>query len=232
MTEEKMTEKELKRIAERIAKCLALASSSNPHEAENAKRQAYSLMQKYNMTTGDIAAAQVHEQTTKTGGKYQAPVYLSQLANMIAKAFACKAILDKGFGFNDSEVIFLGLGIKPDLAAYTFDVLRKQITSDRANYLKTLKRYKRCNKIRMADLFCDGWLGQIYNQVHDFAGSDDEQEAIDAYIAKKFDIKTNTRTVKKPQNDRDFKAIFAGNMAGKDVQLHKPVQTRSQTFLH
>lgn len=35
-----MTDEELKKIAGKIAKCMALASSDNPAEAEAAKRQA------------------------------------------------------------------------------------------------------------------------------------------------------------------------------------------------
>ena len=46
-----MSENDLKRVAEKIAKLLALANSDNPHEADNAKRQAQALMRKYNFRT-------------------------------------------------------------------------------------------------------------------------------------------------------------------------------------
>ena len=143
-----MTEAELKKIATKIAKCLALATSNNPGEAEAAQRQANALMQKYNLSSSDIAASTVHEKTSKTGGKFNPPVHLVRLSGLIAKAFGCGSAFESGGGFNDSLNYFIGPGIKPDLASYTFDVLRRQISKDRAAYTATLKRYKRENRIK------------------------------------------------------------------------------------
>ena len=79
-----MTEQELKKIAGKIAKCLALAGSSNPAEAEAAKRQADALMKKYNLTGSDALASQVSEKICKAGGKFTPPVHLSKLSALIA----------------------------------------------------------------------------------------------------------------------------------------------------
>ncbi len=92
-----MTDDELKKIALKIAKCLALATSDNPAEAESAKRQANLLMRKYNLTVGDVAAADVHEEAIDTKGPYKIPVYLSQLAFIIANAFGCGVVCELGF---------------------------------------------------------------------------------------------------------------------------------------
>jgi hypothetical protein len=46
-----------KKIADKIAKCLALATSENPTEAATANRQAIALMSQYNLTSRDVAAA-------------------------------------------------------------------------------------------------------------------------------------------------------------------------------
>lgn len=45
-----MTADELKKIAAKIAKCLALSASDNSSEAEAAKRQAEALIKKYSLT--------------------------------------------------------------------------------------------------------------------------------------------------------------------------------------
>ncbi|MDP1664110.1 MAG: DUF2786 domain-containing protein [Methylobacter sp.] len=101
-----MTDNELKKIAGKIAKCLALAASDNPAEAEAAKRQATALMSKYNLTSGDVAASLVHEKTSKAGGKYNPPQYMTQLSAVIAEAFGCGPVFSSGGGFDDSLMYF------------------------------------------------------------------------------------------------------------------------------
>lgn len=223
-----MTDEELKKIAQKIVKCLALTNSDNPAEAETAKRQAAALMEKYNLTSGDVAAANVHEKHSKSGGKYNPPLYLCSLSNVIARAFGCEAVFQSGGGWRDSVINFIGISIKPELAAYTFDVLRRQITNDRADYGLTLKRYKRANKIRMADLFCDAWVSRVSLQVKAFAGSPADKEAIAAYKQQRWgdQLKTDDRGGHQPQRDRDYDALAAGRHAASDVSIHKPVQSK------
>lgn len=223
-----MNQDEIKKIASRIAKCLALASSGNPTEADTAKRQAEALMKKYSMTSGDVAAAQVHEQHCKTGSKNKPPVYLCGLAGIIATAFGCEVVIAPGGGWKDSCMKFLGLGIKPELATYTFDVLRRQIIKDRATYSATLKRYKRANKIRMADIFCDAWIWRISKQVQEFAGTEQDKTAIAAYKEQRWgdSLTSDTRQAPELKKDSDHNAVVAGTYAARDVSIHKPVQTK------
>jgi len=230
-----MHDQDLKKIAVKIAKLLALSTSDNPTEAETAKRQADVLMAKYNLTSGDVAAANVHEKHCKSGGKYNPPLYLCSLSNVVARAFGCEAVFQSGGGWQDSVMKFIGIGIKPELAAYTFDVLRRQINNDRTDYIKTLKRFKRTNKIRMADLFCDAWVSRVSRQVQVFAGSPADKEAIAAYKQQRFggQLQTDNRTGQAPQGYRDYDALAAGRHAASDVSLHKPVQSkRGQALTH
>lgn len=228
-----MTPDELKKIAAKIAKCLALAASDNPAEAEAAKRQAAALMHKYNLTSGDVAAAQVHEQHSKTNSKHRPPYHLCNLANIIASSFGCEVVVSPGGGWSDSCMKFFGLGIKPELAAYTFDVLRRQITKDRAAYSATLKRYKRENKIRMADIFCDAWNWRISQQVQEFAGTEHDKAAIAAYKEQRWgdSLKSDTRKSPELKKDSDHSAIVAGTYAARDVSIHKPVQSKRGALL-
>jgi hypothetical protein len=225
---------ELKKAAAKIAKCLALAASDNPAEAEAAKRQAEALMKKYNLNGEQVAAAQVNEQSAKTGGKSRPPLYLCQLAGIIADAFGCEAIAQQGNEWLKSRVTFVGLGIKPELAGYTFDVLRRTLNKDRTAYQATLKRYKRENKIRMADLFCQAWLGRISQQVREFAGSDQERQAIEAYKAQRWgdSLNTDQRAGAKPEKNNDWDALDKGHRAARDVSLHKPVQSKRRNLIN
>jgi len=226
-------ESKLKRIAEKIAKLLALAASDNPTESATAKRQAQALKDKYNLTSSDVAASQVREQHSKTGSKNNPPLYLCGLARIISKAFGCESIISPGGGWLDSQIKFLGLGIKPELASYTFTVLRRQITKDRTAYSATLKRYKRENKIRMADTFCDAWCWRISQQVQEFAGTEQERMAIAAYKQQKWgdSLQNDSRTRKTEQHPNADAAIIAGTNAARDVSLHKPVQSKRGALL-
>lgn len=227
-----MTEIELKRVANKISKCLALAASENPSESATAKRQADALMKKYNLTTGDVAASQVHVKSSQTGSKFKPPLYLAHLSNIIARAFGCESISCSGGGWMSSHIEFLGLGIKPELASYTFDVLSRQIKADRMQYRKTLFRYKRSNKVRMANLFCEQWVSHISQQIVEFAGTEKEKQAISAYKERTYtELQQDKRELYKLQKDSDIKAILAGIQSAEHVKIHKPVQRRENTLL-
>lgn len=228
-----MTSEELKKIAAKIAKCLALAGSDNPGEAEAAKRQADALMKKYNLTSGDVAAAEVHEERISLGSPYKPPVYLGQLAGLIAKAFGCSAHGELGFLVKNAEFRFYGLGIKPELAAYTFDVLRRRIAKDRKIYSATLKRCKVATKIRRADLFCQAWVTRIARQVNAFAGNEQEKAAIEAYTQKQYgnSLKKDGRSGATSKHANDWQASAAGYKAADDVSLYKPVQSKRGALL-
>jgi Protein of unknown function (DUF2786) len=224
-----MDEQTIKRIAKRIAKCLALAISDNPHEAAAAKRQAEALMKKYHLTHEDVAATQVNEFQCQMSSRYRPPFYIAVLAKTIAQAFACMPIAQSGRGYHQSRIRFLGAGYKPELAGYTFAVLSRKIKKDRATYTKTLWRYKRPNKIRMADLFCEQWVYCISQQVSQFAGSDSEKLAIEAYLQKQYQD-TLTSYQKKGtelQHQNDVNALTAGRKAADAISLYHPVQRKN-----
>ncbi|QSB03439.1 DUF2786 domain-containing protein [Methylomonas sp. EFPC1] len=228
-----MSPDELKKIAAKIGKCLALAGSDNPAEAEAARRQAEALMKKYNLTSGDVAAAEVHEEAIDTGAPYKMPIYLGRLSVIIAQAFGCGTVCELGFVHINTAVKFFGLGLKPELAAYTYEVLRRQVGKDRAAYSATLKRYKRANRIRKADLFCQAWVSRIARQVNAFAGNEQEQAAIEAYKGNRYGdrLEADPRAAAKPKQNNDWQAQAAGFRAAEDVSLHKPVQSKRGVLL-
>lgn len=217
----------LKKIAGKIAKCMAMATSDNPAEAEAGRRQAEALMRKHGLTGEAIAAAQVKESAVRTG-KSTAPLYMVKLAALIAKAFGCQmtsamAVWREG---RENSMYFFGFNANPELASYTFDVLRRHLAKDRKAYQETLYRYKRSNKIRLADLFCAAWVDRIGAQVRAFAGSTDDFNAIDAYVKSKWgdSIETDKRKYGKVNNSHEAKAVLAGLDAARDVLLHKPMR--------
>lgn len=233
-----MIQDELKKIASKIAKCLALTGSDNPGEAEAAKRQAEALMKKYNLTTDDVAASQVREEAADMKSRYKPPLYIAALSSIIADAFGCEVVCSVGFDHlfikRNTVIRFIGVGVKPELAAYTFDVLRRLITKDRQNYTDSLrKNLKRATKIRRGDIFCEAWVSGIADQVHGFAGTDQEKAAIAAYKEAAFggNLDADTRTNTSQKHSHDWKAEQAGYEASSNVSLHKPVQAKRGAML-
>lgn len=222
---------DLKRVAEKISKCLTLATSENTQEAETARRQARHLMNKYNLTQGDVAAHSIHSRSCNIGTRYRPSSYVLSLSAIIAQAFGCEAIGSYSGLTNDSAVEFIGPGIKPELSAYTFDVLRRRLANERKRYLGMIKRFKRSNRIRMANLFCQQWVASISRQVDEFAGSQQEKQAIATFIERHYEVETDERTQPGPQNKNDILAMLAGASAAEGVSIHRPVQQRAHAWL-
>lgn len=55
------------RALEKIKKCLALAESTNPNEAESALRQARKLMEKYQLEMSDVDSSRADEYVHQVG---------------------------------------------------------------------------------------------------------------------------------------------------------------------
>ena len=213
-----------KKIAEKIAKCLALAQSANTHEAEAALRQANALMQKYQLTVNDAAASAVTECEFKTSNQRTPAAYILALAQLIADVFACQVIAAK-YVADKTGIQFIGMGTTPELAGYTFEVLQRQLTRDRRNYVTTLSRCGRATKTRRGNLFCQAWVDKIKSQVDAFA-SKAEQAAIDTYMQKNYQNLTTHNSKSTPFKAGDYSAWFAGQVAAKNVSLHRPLQTK------
>lgn len=228
-----MAPEELKKIAAKIAKCLALTASDNQSEAEAAKRQADALMKKYNLSSSHVAASNVSEESVDTGSGFKIPPYIGVLSVIIAEAFSCGTICELGF-IDNTQVKFFGVGIKPNLAAYTFDVLRRQVLRDRAKFnAGQNSRLKRTTKIRRSDLFCQAWVNAISRQVNEFAGNETEKQAISAYKEQKYGgrLREDPRPGASAKHGNDWLSSAAGHLAAKDVSLHTPVQNKRGSLL-
>jgi hypothetical protein len=225
-----------KRIAEKVAKCLALASSSNPHEAENAARQARALMKKYGLSATDVSVTGVKESATKAGTASKPPFWLAALAATVARAFDCSvmSVVDKQE--RRSEMNFIGAGEKPKLATYTYEVLARILRGERRKFMNStylLLLRTRKEKTRQADLFCQSWVARIEKQVRVFAGNEAERKAIEDYLNLKWgrvgDYQKKAREANGSHLDRF--AIASGAQSAGQVQLHKPVQEQAQAYL-
>jgi len=223
-----------KTVIEKIKKCLALSKSANQHEAAAAAlRQAMAFMEKYKIDADDPELLGIAEVSILGSGSQKPTVFEAVLANSIAKMMGCKAILSgdikitKDLYFKKVATwTFIGFDPAPEIASYAFDVLFRQLKKARSVFIsENLKRVQiKANKVKRADLFCEGWVLEATKLVSDLNPDKEKIDQIQAYVQQKHKVrnseptdrnkKTNTNT-DRAQND-----LHAGRQAGKSAKLN------------
>lgn len=166
----------------KIKRCMELSKSSNENEAAIALKQMKRLMEQYNVSQAHVMAADVSSHSNKLDVTSRPAQWVLSLHNVIAQAMECESYVLEGFGSKKMEISYLGVGASPEIAAYAFDVLYKKLKSDRADFIKTkLSHHKRSNKTKLADAFCDGWVGNVYRKVKNLNPNAEIAEKIKAY---------------------------------------------------
>lgn len=205
---------------EKIKKCLALSQSANEHEAAQAIKQAQALMRKYGLNDVDVALSEVSEASVDCA--LGLPSWHQLLINQCAKAFGVECYKSSGGGL--AEVRFYGVGGKPDLAAYAYEVLLRQVKKARREYMKNQLSQVRTgkNKTFRADKFCEAWVFAVAQKITDFAMPPQEKGVLERYRKNLGEIgKAKTRDVKGYASRAQLSAdILAGMESGKHAQLH------------
>ncbi|MFT8468611.1 DUF2786 domain-containing protein [Acetobacter syzygii] len=114
-----------KAIMERLKKLMALSRSSNVHEAAAAMERATPLMQEHQITEDDLVLSNVTECNTSFawGAKVNPAQYQTWLWSMIQDVFGVECV----FNTHSGHVTFYGLSGRAEMAAYTCDVLSRQL---------------------------------------------------------------------------------------------------------
>ena len=220
-----------KEIIEKIKKCLALSKSANQHEAATALRQAQALMEKYNIDADDAELLGIVNAEILGSGSQKPPVFESMLAQSIAKLMDCKVFLSYQVHRTTStaKVVavwhFTGFDPAPEIASYAFDVLYRLLKKARTHFISTkLNRVQiRANKVKRADMFCEGWVMEASEQARRIKPDTEKLKQIEAHINK-----TNELTTFKPKNrnektrdsSRSRNDYWSGRQAGKDAQIN------------
>lgn len=117
-------------------------------------RQAQTLMRQHGLTADDAEAAEVLEADAKTRSRGGAlPRSVLGLANLVAAWFRSRVLIVHGLAA--TNVRFMGLGSDPEIAAYAFEVLRRQMEHDTRKHTSRIR--KRANKIARGEAFAIGW---------------------------------------------------------------------------
>lgn len=206
----------------KIEKCLALSKSSNEHEAAAALRQANKLMAAYNITPEALQASTIGAAQAKTDSWTRPPAWEMQLLRTINKAFACQAVLNMGCGVFKRLTLITYIGVKhqAELAAYTHEVIRRQVVNARSKFVAELGG-TRGQKMAAGETFCQAYVESINAQIVALANTPEQDAAI---TDRKQQLLGNSgNTYKAAQRGWDGAAHAAGSAAAKGASLHRPM---------
>ncbi|EDX4489660.1 DUF2786 domain-containing protein [Salmonella enterica subsp. salamae] len=216
------------KVIRRLKKLMALTSSSNANEASAALARAQKLADAHGITQDDIEILDINESICDywPAGASNPPRYMAYLLQVIKDAFGVDCIL-LGNG-----VSFYGLYNRPELAAYTFEVLGRQLIKARKDFIKTQnKRIKNSTKTARGDKFAEGWIIAVLNKIEKLARTAREVELAEHWLKKKY-THTVTRNTRKSGKTRDNdNARNSGYLEGRQASLHQPVNGQEQAKL-
>ena len=162
-------------ILERIRKCLALAASPNPGEAETAMAHARKLMEKYGIEKADLELSEIGE-TESIKASHLSSAWMTSLTHTVDDLLGTSTVVwtttDPWTGRNSTRTIRIyGPKAKLELAEYLFTVLRRQILTDRRSYFTELAEsnetwwYDTPQKTALADSFCQQWIDTVKERI-------------------------------------------------------------------
>jgi len=224
---------ELQSILKKVKKCLALSKSANEHEAAAALRQAQKLMAMHGLSQADTALSEVNEAKTKARGSKRPAQWESHLAGICAHAFGCKLIhsqLIRQSAKPAGHWRYIGLGAAPELSAYAFTVLSRQIRRERALLIAAMPcSATNAEKTKRGDIYCDHYVASVWQAVEAFTKIDSTEKVLRAYMdkfltLKKGELKPTVRGAQVDQwSQADYDAALAGQTAGRNARLHRPI---------
>lgn len=215
------------KIIDKIKKCLALANSSNEHEAAQALKQAHALMRIYNVSEIDIELGSItkHHSSQKTSNT----LWKKQLILMIGKFFCVVPI------FSGNQISWNGKELNTELAEYAYISLLRLCSEARAQYMQTeLSRVRiKANKTVRANNYALGWCSTVYNSIASLIDSQSEEykRLHDLILASDDSLKTTESSSSKKHNAfaRKYYDKARGQKDGQKVNLHRPL-TGQQNF--
>lgn len=205
----------------KIRKCLALAKSSNEHEAAAALAKARALMDEHGLSLDDIALSEMGEAKAKGTQAQRPPLWETALCLTVRHALGCKVVVGA-----DLHRHYIGPGPAPEIASYAFSVLFRQIKAARQEYVRThLKRCKPGRKRQRADIFCEAWALAVYSKVKALMSAVQPNPLADQYIARRFGnnlatVDARNASTKGGRLENDY---WRGHVAGHSVDLNQGV---------
>ena len=226
---------------DRIRKCLALAGSSDHHEAAATIQRTKALMEKYAISDLDASLADIGELECRSGGKTTVPMWEAALAKSVGEALGCRMMFRLGGQSyvcpslstrrdyyrtcrENVRLFFIGAAPHPEIARSAFWTLRRQLHKARRKYKRRVDRNP-----RRVEAFVLGWVFAVCHKVEVLAAPLAELERVDAAIAARYGKSDKEAEVGKNcssllNSDPDVaRHADRGMMAGRKVDLHSDV---------
>lgn len=207
------------RIMKKIAKCLALSQSNNPHEAGRALAQAKKLMEMHGINQTDLDMASVNDATLTVTKAKKIPKHLRFLMGIMHHVFGVKVVSAELSGGSTAQ--FIGFGEAPEIASYAYEVLAAQLKRDRKDYLKSLDSdLPPSRKARLADLFCIAWTQSVYEKVEALKAEIERPDLIDKWVERQIgEVRTFRSRSTTVRSDQERQAVDDGHETGRGANL-------------
>ncbi|EBL7872962.1 DUF2786 domain-containing protein [Salmonella enterica] len=224
----------------RIKKLLRLArGTSSPEEAMNAMAKAQAYMRKCGVSESDVELSEVRE-FASTGAPSDArsvPRYMHGLCTLVCRAFGVECYIGGRWRSSRSlkrYVNFYGPDSRPEIAAYAFDVLSRQMKAARKAYQdRHCKRCKPATRVARGDQFCEGWCSGAARVIQAFSVSPQEAGLMERYtqrLRERKDVRDGEMREAKDCRGAD-RAVTAGYYEGRNAKLHQGVNGRGDAPL-
>ena len=212
-------------IIEKIRKLLALANSTNEHEAALAASHAQRLLSEHNLAMADIEPDNKPDSADRvetTVGK-TLPKWIRQLSAGICTAFDCQAIHNPVIG----KLTFIGVGADVQIAVYTFAFLDRTVRRLCANYVR--QHISDRLATRQRELMRQSYYLGAVSSVTDKLRIQKQQTPVtpgalvpikDALIKKTMSEMGPTRTIRSRKSYINATAYTQGQQDGNQVGVH------------
>jgi hypothetical protein len=230
-------------ILTRIKNLFSLAANNtSEHEAGQALQKARQLMTEHKLTEFDLR--DVTEQDERSGrefGMLKVPDYISILAAKIAELFevnvwwmSCRNVNEARTRYiYKCQPVFVGNEVKIEIAAYTFEVLSRNLEKGRKNYEPTPSNLYYPWQIKRArtqakNAYAKGWVNSVSEKIKDMvpeilASKPDPITGVvplspyEVYCLDKGLVSSSRRRTRASGKD----AFEAGAQAGRATNLNK-----------
>lgn len=213
---------------DKIAKCLRLAKSSNPHEAANALRHAQALMAKYSVTEAEVNGIDIGTQDVgfKERRKPTVPLYAQAVVSLVKKAMGVEPLFGTRFTGKHARlsVQYIGPTGRVAMAVHAHQVIMRAMHS--AWEERTTKYLNPGNRLS----FYLGWIQSVEQEVIDYGMPDEERAAIDSKMQVLYG--KNLATARSRNHKIDDDSANAGYRAGSEFKLHRPMGTATKAITH
>jgi hypothetical protein len=219
----------------KIKKLLNLArKSTNENEVALALRQAQKLMEQHQISEADATFIDITQASSKgaPSNAQSIPRYMAFLGDVVCRAFGVKCMYEWRYQGNPRRcATFYGPSERPQVAAYVFDVLSRQMMAGHRVFVSSLrKNLKPATKIARADTFCEAWVQGAYQAINDFAVTEPEQTLMESYrehLRKTSGLQDGQSREPKSCRGGADSAASQGFSAGKKAELLHSVNGKS-----